>query len=171
MRMRAAGNKRMSHAILEGAGIPQSTQTAYRRNVACSDSIFAGQESISKFTNEGDCIYSCFYDLASAQLSLVFYYIEQLSHAGIKRKCWRLIRNWYKNLSSQVHLGSCLSKPFPIERGVRQGSVLSPILFNLVMDPLLVDLKSRNHPIWGSAMNFHFHFHITWLIRKSATSQ
>ena len=70
--------------------------------------------------------------------------LEQLSHAGIKGKCWRLIRNWYKNLSSQVRLGSCLSKHFPIECGVRQGSVLSTILFNLVMDPLLADLKSRN---------------------------
>ena len=30
-----------------------------------------------------------------------------------------------------------LSEPYPIQRGVKQGSVLSPALFLLVMDPLL----------------------------------
>ena len=61
-------------------------------------------------------------------------------HAGIKGKCWRIIKDWYKDLFTCVRIGSQLSKPFPIERGIRQGSVLSPVLFNLVMDPLL---KSR----------------------------
>ena len=43
-----------------------------------------------------------------------------------------------------LHIGSQLSlKPFPIERGIRQGSVLSPVLFNLVMVPLLKEMKSR----------------------------
>ena len=36
------------------------------------------------------------------------------------------------------------SRVFPIERGVRQGSVLSPTLFNIVMDPLLTSLESSD---------------------------
>ena len=47
-------------------GIQQLTQTAYRKNVACSDSIFAGHEVISRFTKEGNHVFSCFYDLTSA---------------------------------------------------------------------------------------------------------
>ena len=54
-----------------------------------------------------------------------------------------MIKDWYKDLSTHVHIGSQLSKLFPIERGIRQGSVLSPVLFNLVMDPLLMEVKSR----------------------------
>ena len=49
----------------------------------------------------------------------------------------------YKDLFTHVCLRNQLSKPFPIERGIRQGSVLSPVLFSLVMDPLLIELKSR----------------------------
>ena len=45
---------------------PQLTQTAYQRGVSCADSTFTCQETISKFIREGDAIYSCFYDLASA---------------------------------------------------------------------------------------------------------
>jgi hypothetical protein len=55
-----------------------------------------------------------------------------------------LVRNWYSNLVSQVKFGTHLSKPLNISRGIRQGSVLSPTLFNLVIDPLLSILKQRN---------------------------
>ena len=43
-----------------------------------------------------------------------------------------------------MKLGTHLSKPFNISRGIHQGSVLSPTLFNLVLDPLLSALKQRN---------------------------
>jgi hypothetical protein len=49
-----------------------------------------------------------------------------------------------QELISQMKLGTHLSEPFNISRGIRQGSVLSPTLFNLVMDPLLSALKQRN---------------------------
>ena len=52
--------------------------------------------------------------------------------------------DWYSNLVSQVKLGTHLSRPFHISRGICQGSVLSPTLFNLVLDPLLSALKERN---------------------------
>ena len=43
-----------------------------------------------------------------------------------------------------MRLGSHISEPFAINRGISQGSVLSPMLFNLVMDPLLTELRSRS---------------------------
>ena len=42
-----------------------------------------------------------------------------------------------------VRWGSTFSDSFPIANGVRQGGVLSPILFTLYMDDLLMDLKSQ----------------------------
>lgn len=41
-------------------------------------------------------------------------------------------------------MGNQSSSLFSVERGVCQGSVLSPTLFNLVMDPLLSRLKSTH---------------------------
>ena len=118
--------------VLEDAGVPQIYQTAYREGISCQESIFAGQETLAKFTREGDNVYSCFYDLASAFDTVEFcVLLEELFHAGVKGKCWRLLQQWYRDPISQVRLGDLLSKPFNINRGI---SVLSPTFFNLVMD-------------------------------------
>ena len=116
-----------------------------RGRISCSDSVFAGVEASAKFLANGDNVYSCFYDLASVFDTVEFcVLLENLFHAGVRGKCWRLLRDWYHNLTSQVRLGNHMSDPFTISRGIRQGSVLSPLLFNLVMDPLLTELRSRS---------------------------
>ena len=52
--------------VLEDAGISQPIQTAYRKEVSCQDSIFAGTECNAAFVNGSDNVYTCFYDLDSA---------------------------------------------------------------------------------------------------------
>ena len=131
--------------ILEAAGIPQATQTAYKEGVSCTDSIFASTEALGKFKSNGDNVYSCFYDIASALDTVEFcVLLQNLFHAGIRGNYWRPLHDWYCNLTSQVKLGSFSSEPFAICRGIRQGSILSPMLFNLVMDPLLSEMSSRS---------------------------
>ena len=117
----------------------------YKEGVSCTDSIFASTEALAKFKSQGDNVYSCFYDLASAFDTVEFcVLLQSLFHAGIKGKCWRLLHDWYCNLTSQVKLGSYMSEPFAICRGIHQGSILSPMLFNLVMDPLLSEMRSKS---------------------------
>ena len=53
------------------------------------------------------------------------------SGTGMKEEC-----------AVSMQVDGAVSKPFSIERGVRQGSVLSPTLFNIIMDPLLKSLES-----------------------------
>ena len=70
--------------------------------------------------------------------------LDQVFNVGVRGKCWRLLNDWYCNTTSRVRLGNLQSTPFNIGRGIRQGSVLSPTLFNLVVDPLLSTLKSQS---------------------------
>ena len=59
---------------------------------------------------------------------------------------WEVLENWYTNSTSRVRVyNQLLSEPFTIERGVKQGSVLSPTLFLIVMDQLLKQLKENNY--------------------------
>ena len=126
--------------------IPHLTQTAYQKGVSCSEAIFACQEAIAKLTREGDRVYSCFYDLASAFDSVEYpVLLSHLKSAGVTGKAWRLIKQWYTNPTSSVRVCGSVSSQFHIQRGVRQGSVLSPVLFLLVMDPILLELQSRSN--------------------------
>ena len=66
-------------------------------------------------------------------------YDDLLNNIGINGKCWRLIRHWYTNV---IKLEDEYSKLFTINRGVKQGSVLSPTLFSIVIDSLLKHLDA-----------------------------
>ena len=121
--------------ILDDVHSPQLTKMAYRRGPSCQDS---RMEGIANFVNDKEKVYTYFYDLASAFDTVEFSaLLEELFQAGIRGKSLRLIRNWYTNLVSQVKVFAYISRPFNISRGICQGSVLSPTLFNLVLDPLL----------------------------------
>lgn len=88
----------------------------------------------------------CFYDLASAFDSVEYpVLLSHLKNAGVTGKAWRLIKQWYTNPMSSVRVCSTVSSQFHIRHGVRQGSVLSPVLFLLVMDPILLELQSRSN--------------------------
>ncbi len=118
-------------------------QSAYRRAVSCSDAIFATQEVVARYFRGGSQVYMCLYDLQKAFDSVEYtVLLEKLFDAGVNGKTWRLLKSWYIGGSSQVKLDGMLSHSFPVERGVKQGSVLSPALFLLVMDPLLRQLQA-----------------------------
>ena len=86
----------------------------------------------------------CFYDLQKAFDSIQYpVLLKHLYEAGVNGKAWRIIRSWYTSPNSMVRVNGVLSSPFTLERGVLQGSVLSPALFLLIMDPLLKSLQSN----------------------------
>ena len=67
--------------------------------------------------------------------------LTHLYKRGVNGKCWRLIKSWYQHVESVLKCHGEVSQPFSINRGVRQGFVLSPTLFLVVMDSLLQELQ------------------------------
>ena len=124
------------------AGLPHPNQSAYRRSVSCADAIFATQEVINRYLQEGSSVYMCLYDLQKAFDSVEFpVLLRRLFNVGVNSKTWRILNSWYSNCQSSVRLGKHVSPSFTLGRGVRQGSILSPSLFLLIMDPLLRSLS------------------------------
>lgn len=133
--------QRLDLVFLE-AGLPHINQSAYRRSVSCEDAVFATQEIIAMYIREGSQVYMCLYDLQKAFDSVEYpVLLEKLYNVGVNGKMWRLLKSWYEGGSCQVKLDGRLSGSYHVERGVKQGSVLSPALFLLVMDPLLRQLQ------------------------------
>ena len=56
----------------------------------------------------------------------------------------RLIMNMYVNQCIQIKWNSMISEKYGIANGVKQGGVLSPILFGIYMDNLIKRLKDSN---------------------------
>ena len=85
----------------------------------------------------------CFVLNCKKAFDSVEYYVLLFSR-GIDGKCWRLIQSYYERPTARLKVNDCLSRKFIIERGVRQGSVLSPSLFLLLIDSLLHRLIEAN---------------------------
>ena len=68
--------------------------------------------------------------------------LQNLYKSGINLKTWRVIRPFYSDPTTQVRVWGELSAVIKLKRIVRQGSVLSPLLFLLVMDSLLTSLAN-----------------------------
>jgi hypothetical protein len=60
----------------------------------------------------------------------------QLRRAGIQGKMWRVLKNMYNTVESSILLGDSCTEFFNIEVGLRQGCLLSPILFDIFIDQL-----------------------------------
>jgi hypothetical protein len=53
-----------------------------------------------------------------------------------------------------IKWGNCFSYFFPLKAGVRQGGVLSPILFSIYMDSLIDKISSSKYGCYISCINF-----------------
>ena len=136
--------KRMS-PILDERGFPDINQTAFQRGISCNDAIFSTQEVLLNYIRQGENPFLCFYDIEKAFDSVEFpILLTHLFTAGINGKSWRLIKSWYDSPTSRVKHGNKLSSSFLVNRGVKQGSVLSPSLFLIVMNSLLQRMRDLN---------------------------
>ena len=71
------------------------------------------------------------------------FYSGSIYDAGINGRAWRLLKSWYTSPKGMVQVNGSLSSMFNLERGVLQGSVLSPVHVSLIIDPLLKSLQSK----------------------------
>jgi len=60
---------------------------------------------------------------------------------------WRFLRKWYSNLDVVIKWDGYIdySTYFRVTRGTRQGSILSPVLFNLFLSNLMLELSLCQH--------------------------
>ena len=79
-------------------------------------------------------LYMCFVDLEKVLDSVPMRVIEwKLRRKGVLEALVRAVINLYKGARTRVRLDSALSEDFEVKVGVQQGSVLSPLLFVIVV--------------------------------------
>ena len=69
---------------------------------------------------------------------------QTLRDKGIKGKLLDAIISTYSDMTETVRIGKERTDPYYLKNGIRQGSVLSPLLFIIYMTPLIEALKATN---------------------------
>ncbi|BHF70677.1 hypothetical protein SprV_0301373000 [Sparganum proliferum] len=113
-------------------------QAGFRAGRGCADQIFTLRRILEFRHSYQQPTAVCFIDFAAAFDSI---HPESLWRIialdGVPAKIIAMIKAYYRSTTARVLVRDNLSKPFGIRSGVRQGCILSPILFNYAIDWIL----------------------------------
>ena len=70
---------------------------------------------------------------------------RKLLNCGVNGKCFNILKNIYTNDECRIKVGNRLSDTFKTNKGVRQGCILSPLIFNIFLSDLPKALLQDHH--------------------------
>lgn len=112
-------------------------QFGFRAGMGTREAIFTLQMLLQKCYDQRKDIFVCFIDLEKAFDTINHTKLIQLiQNTGLDDKDIRLIKNLYWHQSARIKVENTFSGKISIHRGVRQGCVLSPCLFNLYSEAI-----------------------------------
>jgi hypothetical protein len=118
-------------------------QFGYKSKHSTDQCIFIIKEMIDYYNTSNSPLYICFIDASKAfdRLDHVMLF-DKLLNRGVPQTVVRLLCTWYTHQQFFVKWCDCVSQPFTASNGVRQGGSLSPIMFNVFMNDLSVQLSN-----------------------------
>ena len=134
-------NKRIIDWAEENNVISDS-QFGFRRGRSTTDAIFLLQSLIQKVLNQKGRLYCAFVDLQKAFDSVYLNGLWfKLYKLGIDGQLLRVIRDMYDKVKSCVRHCNSFSEFFECSIGLRQGEVISPVMFSMFLEDLELFLQ------------------------------
>ena len=126
-------------------------QAGFRQNRSCTDQIATLRIIVEQSIEWNSSLYINFIDYEKAFDSLDRQTLwKLLRHYGVPGKLVRIIQSSYEEMTCRVVHEGRLTDSFTVETGVRQGCLLSPLLFILAIDWIMEKStdKKRNGIQW-----------------------
>ena len=140
-------NRLLHHAI--NNNILHKTQLGFVPGNRTSDAHIIINNIIQKYCHKGNSkIFSCFVDFSKAFDTVPRdILLKKLLSYNIKGKFFKIIRNIYTNDKACVKIQNQVTDSFGINQGVRQGCVLSPLLFNIFLSDLAKNIDTLENKV------------------------
>ena len=128
--------------FVEKHNILNNIQCGFRKGRSTLDHITRLQDAINKYNNNKGYTVGVFIDFQSAfdmmwQTGL----LVKLQNLGITGNVFTFIKNFLTDRTIQVKVGNALSRKYLLENGTAQGSIISPLLFLLMINDLPENLQ------------------------------
>ena len=124
-------------------------QIGFKKNSRTSDHIFTLKSITDHYKQKGKKVFAAFIDLKKAfdtvwRIGLFYKLIDK----GIPNRLYNIISSMYTETTYRLKFQHAISQSYKSERGVKQGDVLSPLLFNFYIDDLVQAFNNNaTHPV------------------------
>ena len=117
-------------------------QFGFKKDKGCRDALYVLNEAVDYLVDRGSTVNLCAVDLTKAFDNVDHYILfTKLLNKKVPIYLIKILHDWYTKCFCMVNWGKSVSRIFPMAQGVRQGGVLSPILFSIYVDGVLVKLN------------------------------
>ena len=123
-------------------------QIGFEKKSRPADHLFVLKTLVDSYNSKNKKIYACFVDFRKAfdcvwRTGLFF----KLIKSNMSLNFIKLIQNMYKKTNNSLKVANGLGRSFNTHRGVQQGCILSPRLFNIFLNDLPSLFDESCHPL------------------------
>ncbi|XP_046542833.1 uncharacterized protein LOC124253160 [Haliotis rubra] len=140
-------NIRLKHH-LETNALLSHDQSGYRSNRSCLDHIFRLENDIRLAQVKKQYLAAVFLDFSKA-FDMVWHdgLLQKLENVGVQGKLANYVQSFLQERSISVLVGDHLSDRHRLDNGTPQGSIISPTLFNIMIDDLFEHVRKDDNII------------------------
>ena len=106
-------------------------QFGFQKDLSCSSALFVLSQTVDYFVQHGSNVFMAALDARRVDRVNHVKLFEKLIERGFPGGIVKVLMDWYGKTFSCVMWGDCLSHSVCVRSGIRQGSILSPMLFNI----------------------------------------